>query len=295
MRANSMTGFGRGEARGKSYQLVTEIKSVNHRFKDFRFKMSSVFSSVELDLRELINAHFGRGSFEIMVNFKKVQESIQVSGGPTDLDEDKIEAFISMIQKIAEKKKIPLEIRPTDFLRNEFFASDEEHRKDELGELLKSSFLEAVVALKNSRMGEGEKLAQLIHRHMKIFEENFQVIIQNVDSYQEEIKERINKRFLELAPDLELDQSRLRQEIVYYLDKLDVEEEINRINVHLEKLSQVLKQGDEMGRKIDFLVQELNRETNTIGSKSGKAVISEAVVQMKVQLEKIREQALNLE
>ena len=114
-------------------------------------------------------------------------------------------------------------------------------------------------------------------------------------SYQDKVKERLTKRFETDASGLNIDEPRFLQEVIYYLEKLDIDEEINRIVIHLEKLEGIFNKDSEVGRQIDFLVQELNRETNTIGSKSGNSDISAHVVQMKVQLEKIREQALNLE
>ena len=115
------------------------------------------------------------------------------------------------------------------------------------------------------------------------------------DSYQEQIKDKLLKRFETENSNLKIDDSRFHQEVIYYLEKLDIDEEVNRIDIHLNKLDKIFNSTGEVGRQIDFLVQELNRETNTIGSKSASGEISENVIQMKVQLEKIREQALNIE
>ncbi len=127
------------------------------------------------------------------------------------------------------------------------------------------------------------------------YDEHYQYICSVADSFQASVEEKLKKRFSELSSELNIDEPRFMQEVIYYLEKLDVHEEINRIQAHLEKLDSILSKGGEVGRQIDFLIQELNRETNTIGSKSNLKDISDSVVQMKVQLEKIREQGLNLE
>ena len=158
------------------------------------------------------------------------------------------------------------------------------------------AFEQAIESLKKSREDEGNKLVQKLKEHQKLYTENYQQIPQYKEGYQAKLKEKILKKFESEAKDLAVDEPRFLQEVIYYLEKLDIDEEINRIKIHLEKLDSLLDGKKlELGRQIDFLIQELNRETNTIGSKSGSNEISELVVQMKVQLEKIREQALNLQ
>ena len=154
----------------------------------------------------------------------------------------------------------------------------------------------AISDLKISREEEGSKLIDTLKMHRDEFNIHFKKVSDLRNSYQEQVKDKLTKRFENDAKELNLDEPRFLQEVIYYLEKLDIDEEINRINIHLEKLEKILT-GEhlELGRQIDFLIQELNRETNTIGSKSGASEISENVVQMKVQLEKIREQALNLQ
>lgn len=290
MSAQSMTGFGKGEAESENYTLSVEIKSVNHRFKDIRFKMGSVFNILELTLKKQIEANFGRGSFDIYVNYKKNA----VKSKELELDYAKIEAVVSKLKKVATATGAELTISPTEFMRSDFYKEDEK-KETELAEMLKPAFDQAVASLLESRSEEGSKLVDQLHEHKEMFQESYNKISPLKESYQAKVKDKLKKKFDVEASDLNIDEPRFLQEVIYYLEKLDVDEEINRIKIHLEKLNKILSSEGEVGRQIDFLIQELNRETNTIGSKSGDSAISENVVQMKVQLEKIREQALNLQ
>lgn len=291
MSYQSMTGFGKGEVLGDKFRLSVEMKSVNHRFKDMRFKMGSVFSSEEINLKKTLDKSFIRGSFDIFVNYKKT-ESKELK---LVIDNDKVTAYVAKMKDLLKDQDVAMTISPTDFLRSDF-ALEDENKEDELKTMLAPAFEQAVVNLLLSREEEGRKLISALETHRDDYLKHFKVVEGLKDSYQEDIKAKLLKRFSDEANDLKIDESRFMQEVIYYLEKLDVQEEISRIKIHLEKLDNLLTSNEtEVGRQIDFLVQELNRETNTIGSKSGSSEISQSVVQMKVQLEKIREQALNLQ
>lgn len=290
MPIQSMTGFGKGEVEGDKYTVSVEIKTVNNRFKDFRFKMSSLFNSLELPLKKKIEKKFSRGSFEIFVNFKKSNKVKSIA----DLDSEKIESFLNQINTIAKKTGVVLNFSPTEFLRSDFYVDDED-KGEVLEELLLEAFELALSSLEVSRVDEGQKLLEKLKEHKEEYASNYIKVTKLKDTYQDKVKEKLAKRFDVDASGLTVDEPRFLQEVIHYLEKLDIDEEINRITIHLEKLDDIFNMESEVGRQIDFLVQELNRETNTIGSKSGNSEISESVVQMKVQLEKIREQALNLE
>lgn len=287
----SMTGFGRGEGTTGDYTVTVELKSVNHRFKDTRFKMSSLFNSVEIEMKKMLSENFSRGSFDIFVNYKRSESNSKFS----DIDEAKVDDFLKLMKSMAEKQKVALNIDATSFLRNEFYKDQDLSKDKSLIEATWKAFEAAVENLKASRSSEGEKLLVVLKKHRAAFEEHYQFICSKADSFQASVEEKLKKRFSELSSELAIDEPRFMQEVIYYLEKLDVHEETNRIQAHLEKLDLILKDGGEVGRQIDFLIQELNRETNTIGSKSNLKDISDSVVQMKVQLEKIREQGLNLE
>ena len=285
-----MTGYGRAEKEGTNFTLSVEIKSVNNRFKDIRFKMGSVFNSLEIELKKMLEKEFVRGSFDIYVNYKRAQK-LQ---SEIELDTEKIANYVRKISETLSDSSVELKVQPTEFLRNDFYVEDE-NKEEELIQMLKEIFPIAIHELKVSREHEGSKLAEKLKAHQEEYKNHYQKILPLRNGYQEKVKDKLLKRFEKEALDLKIEEPRLLQEVIYYLEKLDIDEEINRISIHLEKLSEILTGHKEMGRQIEFLLQELNRETNTVGSKSGDHMISESVVQMKVQLEKIREQALNLQ
>ena len=286
----SMTGFGKGEVEADKYSLSVELKSVNHRFKDMRFKMGQIFNSSEMILRKEIEKNFKRGSFDIFVSYKKKADTNKFD----DLDSKKIEDFILSMKGIAKSTNIDMDFRPCDFLRNEFVKDQDDEKETELKSLLDKAFTEAVVNLKKMRKEEGDQLKKIVEDHINQYEEQFKNIEKSAPEFEKMVKERVEDKFKEYSQAIE-DEPRYLQEVIYYLEKMDIHEEINRINAHLGQLRNLLDSKKEVGRQIDFLLQELNRETNTIGSKSNVVEISDSVVKMKSQLEKIREQALNIE
>jgi uncharacterized protein (TIGR00255 family) len=286
-----MTGFGKGEKGGENFTVTTEIKSVNNRFRDFKFRMSHVFNPLEIEIRSRLEAEFKRGSFDINITYKKNEKS----GTEFQVNEEKVSAYLKLMKSISEKSGVDLKFSPTEFLRSDFFKDEDDNRESEMAPLLFDSLAEAIKALKLSREQEGAKLASKLLEHLEVYVKNLSEVEQFKNRYPEKLKEKLVQKLEEKLKDLKLDEGRALQEVLYYLERLEVEEELNRAKIHVEKLREVLQSSGEIGRQIDFLLQELGRETNTLGSKSAQADISSNVVEMKVQLEKIREQALNLE
>ena len=291
MPLQSMTGFGRGEAADDKYTVSVEVKSVNHRFKDIRFKMSSIFNSIELDLKKALTSKFKRGSFDVYINFKRSENNTKFE----DIDPAKVKDFLNRMKVMVEGEGFDLEIQPTEFIRGEFMKDQDLSKDEDLINLTKDAFGKALEKLEASRVQEGEKMKKVIETHRADYEKFYRTICSQTDGFQKAVEDKLKKRFEEYQKDLNVDEPRFMQEVIYYLEKLDVHEEINRIESHLQKLDELTASQGEVGRQIDFLIQEFNRETNTIGSKSNLKEISDLVVQMKVQLEKIREQGLNLE
>lgn len=291
MTVYSMTGFGKGEANNENYTLTTEIKTVNNRFKDMKFRMSSIFNPLELELRSKLEAEFKRGSFDVSIAYKKTEKA----NAEFIVDTKKVQAYIDLIAPVLKEKNIPFNVSPVDFLRGDFYREEDASREEEMIILARKSFEAAIKALKTSRSGEGSKLVQKLLEHLSQYEKCLGEVEKFKSLYPEMIKDKLTTKLSEKMKDFKVDESRLMQEIVFYLEKLEIDEEINRAKIHLQKLRSTLESSGEIGRQIDFLLQELGRETNTMGSKSAHPEISSNVVEMKVQLEKIREQALNLE
>ncbi len=286
----SMTGFGKGVTESKSFEVTVEIKTVNHRFRDIRFKMSARLNQIELPLRKKIEQRFKRGSFEIYINYKKAPNSAV----EFKVDEQKVNAFLEMSKKIVDGHGMTMAINPADFLRSDFAVEHDDSMYDELGGLVHEAFDKCLEDLEVCRNEEGQKLKSIMLGHKEIYSEIYATIGEKAHLYRAGVEAKLKKSFEESELKNKIDDSRFLQEVVYYLEKLDVDEELNRIQAHLDKFDKIFAEGGEVGRQFEFILQEFNRETNTIGSKSGDTSISNAVVQMKVQLEKMREQALNL-
>ncbi len=286
-----MTGFSQAVAQSDNYVVSVEIKSVNNRFKDIRFKMPSSLNSLEMELKKELNDCFSRGTFDIYVNLKRAENKSRFD----DLDSFKISQFLAKMSPILKSNGLEARVNMTDFLRSEFMHEQDEENVIELNQLTLKAFKEALQGLKESRLSEGEKLVRVLNKHLETYKTHFVVIEKNADHFKNNVEEKLRKRVEDYKALVEVDNTRLLQEVVFYLEKIDIHEEINRIHAHLEKFQNLIKSDNEVGRQIDFLIQELNRETNTMGSKSTMKEISDAVVQMKVQLEKMREQGLNIE
>lgn len=288
MSLQSMTGFGRGIAEGKNYIVTAEVKSVNNRFKETRFKMSSLFNSKEMIWRNKLDQFFKRGTFDISLSYQQ-HPSAKID---FSLDSKKVEVFLEEIKKITKEN---LQINPVDFLRNEFQRDDNLSKQEELLPLAEQAVYKAYEDLLKSRQNEGKKLLESIYVILDLYSSYLKKCDGIRSQYPEMLKAKLNQKLNEKLKDIKIDEGRQLQEVIYYLEKLEVDEEITRANIHLGKLKEILSSNGEVGRQIDFLLQELGRETNTLGSKSGSPEISQNVVEMKVHLEKIREQALNLE
>lgn len=289
----SMTGFGKAELENDSYVVSCEIKSVNHRFKDVRMKMSGLFNDIELGLRRELENTFKRGSFDVYINYK---HNKQAAGREVNFDVQKIHSFIKSMKGIAESSGVELLFHSSDFLKSEFLKDQDDDQIEELKRMVKQSFHKSLEALKESRIQEGKNLFASIKEHIDDYSEIFEKIGPLTDRYKAGVEEKLRKKVSEFESEIRIDDQRLLQEVVFYLEKLDVHEEMNRIKSHLKKLDELFNTPEEeVGRKLDFLLQELGRETNTIGSKSADVDISDSVVKMKVFLEKVREQALNIQ
>lgn len=291
MTAQSMTGFGQSVSQSDNFVVSVEMKSVNNRFKDIRFKMPSTLNAQEIELKKIMTDTFSRGSFDVYVNVKRSEGKNRFD----DLDSKKISQFIQKVSALIKAEGVTPTLSMTDLLRSEFLLDQDEGNQEELISLLHQSFNGAILDLKKSRESEGEKLIKVLEKHLENFRTQFSFVEKNAEHFKTVVEEKLKKRIDEYKALVSVEQSRILQEVVFYLEKIDIHEEINRIHSHLEKFENLIKSNSDVGRQIDFLIQELGRETNTMGSKSSMKEISDAVVQMKLQLEKMREQGLNIE
>jgi len=290
----SMTGFGRHESENNHYKIVVEIKSVNHRYNDIIIKMPKKLNALEEKMKTKIKGYVNRGRVEVFVNFEETEaENFLIKPNFTVLDQ-----YVSALGAIKEKYEVvddmgvSLLARYPDALKVEFQEADQ----DEIWALMNEALEGALVSLMNMREVEGVKLKEDTITRVNIIRDIVKEIEKLAPAIVATHKEKMLERIKELLDDsIELDEQRLAMEIAVFSDKTNITEEIVRLESHFEQLVNILDESKPVGRKLDFLIQEINREVNTIGSKSPDIDISNYVVDMKSEVEKIREQIQNIE
>lgn len=290
---NSMTGYGRAKLEKEEREYIIEIKSVNHKYSDITIKLPRNISYLEEKIRKTILSKVSRGKIDVFVSYA----NYGVEGKNVVLNKKLAELYIKELQELAEETNIEKEIKVTDIskLPDVLNVSVEE----ESSELIWNEVLECLEnALTNfleMRKQEGAKIKIDLETRIKKIEEFVDKIKQYstllVEEYVVKLKERIKEI---LSTDI-VDEARLAQEVVIYSDRYSIEEEITRLKSHIFQFNDLLTKDEPVGKKIDFLIQEMNRETNTIGSKSNKLEITNLVIEIKTELEDIREQIQNIE
>lgn len=290
----SMTGFGRGEGRDQERQFVVEIKSVNHRYNDMIVRMPKRLNYLEEKIRSLIKQGIQRGRVEVYITLESIGESdTQIS-----LNLSLAQQYMESLEKMKEHFHIKDDV--SLFLLSKFpdiFKIEEkEEDEDQIWHCLKEAVQRALDMLIKMRIIEGEKLAEDIKNKCQYIAEIVGDIEQRAPEVVLEYKEKLRNRIHELLDDtIKIDEDRLAMEVAIFADKSSIDEEIVRLKSHIEQLREALEEKDPTGRKLDFLIQEMNREINTIGSKANDLEITKKVVDIKGELEKIREQVQNIE
>ena len=235
----SMTGFGSNESTNEIYKINIEIKSVNNRFKDIRFRMPNFLSFLELDLRKSIDSFFQRGSFDVNVSLKKLDNLKDDL-----LDHEKINKFLNDFSSNI-KISSNIQIQPTGFLRQEFFKDNDltESDKLDLKKDIVESFDTACKALKkSSREGEGAKIKVKLSEYLVNFLNEKEKIKTFSDEFKTSVEKRLEEALIKIKEKTEVDEGRFHQEVVYYLEKLDINEELDRLDIHLKKLSSLFEE-----------------------------------------------------
>jgi uncharacterized protein (TIGR00255 family) len=288
-----MTGFGRGRYTAGDVELTSEIKTVNHRFLDISLRLPRMYSSFEPRVRRLIADRIHRG---------KVDVSITRVGGKSGLmdvtlDTDLASSYYRCLSDLRESLELEGTITVADMLtlKEIVVPTEKEEAIEEEWPLMEASLNNALDALDQMRIAEGAALWRNIEEMLSAIRHSAEGIAPLVGEVTAAAKERIEKRVRDLTGGMDLDEDRLLQEVALIADRSDVTEELIRLESHIAQFLSFGEQGSPMGRKLDFLLQELNREANTVGSKSASTNISGRVVSIKAELEKIREQTQNIE
>ena len=288
----SMTGYGKGIAERDGLKVTVELKSVNHRFLDLNIKLPKVFTFAEDILRKTIQGAISRGHIDVYVNYEDARESKKTLAIDYDLAKQYVNAAKQLQDMgIAQNNFLAAEVlRMPDVVMQIAKEEDEEM----LADLLKSACVSAIESINEMKLREGAALVKAL----RIKVENIQNTVPKIQElapktlqeYRAKLEERV-KEYLKEAP---IDEVKLINEIAFYSDKFCTDEEVTRLYTHIDHFKAVLDEGGAVGKKLDFIVQEMNRESNTIGSKCNNAQITECVVFMKSEIEKIREQIQNL-
>jgi len=288
-----MTGFGRGQVNEAGYQVNCEIKGVNHRYFDPFIRISRRYSSLEEPIKEELRKYISRGRLEININIEKTGETKR----NIKVDKDLAIAYYNYLKELAENLNISQDIRIIDVFRLPEVLSleDEEEDLDTVWAVLKQTIAQAMESLVEMRIKEGENLAQDIKGRNQFILGKVEILEARSPEVTREHGERMRSRIAEFIGQDGIDEQRLLQEIAIFADKSNVTEEIVRLKSHTKHLEELMQLQDSIGRKADFLVQEMFREINTIASKANDLEMNRIVVDVKAELEKIREQLQNIE
>lgn len=291
---NSMTGYGRSEKENTIQKIVVEMKGVNHRYCDISIKMPKKMNMFEEKMKKLIKKKINRGRVEVFV-FLDEQKGDDFNVKPNFAVLDQYASALADIKdkySLARDFDLNLLTRFQDVFTVEYKEVDEE----EVWNLLESTMNESLESLLDMRKIEGQKLYEDIISRIETVRGIIVLLEKRAPEIVELHKTKMRERIDELLHDsIELDEVRLAQEVAYFSDKTNITEELVRLDSHLDQLKHIFEEKSSIGRKLDFLLQEVNREINTIGSKSPDIDISNFVIEMKSEFEKVREQIQNIE
>ena len=291
----SMTGYGRSEFVDENYDLSFEMKAVNHKFLDIQVKLPYFLNFCEEDIKKVIRKKLSRGRVDIFIRGK---QKFSENNSALDVNYELASAYFEAYKSISTKLGIDASVGIGHIVRNDNVVEVKTSEIDE--EYLKNNVLEsvekAVDELVSMRIVEGENLNKDLLDNLSAFENNLENIIERKEDVLNNQIDRLKLKLNEFCGELsESEVNRLNLEVIFYTDKLDISEEITRLNSHIQNFKKFLNLESQVGKKIEFLLQEMNREINTIASKSNNYAISTYVIEMKVIIEKLREQIQNVE
>lgn len=289
-----MTGYGKQNLsiEGREYQI--EIKSVNHRYLDINVKIPKAISYLEETIKKEISNKIKRGKIDVFVSFENNSEE----GRKIEINKQLAKLYIEQLKELAQEEKIESNIEVMDIAKIPDVLTikvDEENSKikDEIKQVTQGA-VTRILEMKNI---EGEKISQDLLQRIRNIQSKIVEISAKSTGLIEEYVVKLEKRVKELLKNDEVDKSRLAQEVVIYADKCSIEEEITRLKSHIFQFENLISNNQDgaIGKKLDFIIQEMNRETNTIGSKANNLEITNGVIDIKTEIEDIREQVQNIE
>lgn len=290
---SSMTGYGRAELVKEDVKASAEISSVNNRFCEIQFRLPKFLNPLESKLKETILSTITRGKISYTLNW---EESLPITSY-VKLNEEASDVYYTIMTQLKEKYNLSSEIRADHFLNlpDLIKVEKEEYDIDKAWEVVHEITLRALEEFNSMRKAEGTRLAKDLKQRVNNLDGTISEIEKltplNVESYRKKLKTRIS----ELLADQVVDEQRIEQEVALMAEKCDVTEECVRFKSHNQQFLSALKEGGPVGKRLTFLLQEMNREANTIGAKASDAKISQKVIFLKEEIEKLREQVQNIE
>lgn len=288
----SMTGYGRCILAREGREITVELKSVNHRFLDLAFRMPRSFAFLEGDMRAQLGERLSRGHVDIFVTYRNTREDARC----VRLDEALLGAYVNALREGGKRFDLKDDLQLSDVPRLADVLSVEEAEEDQqaLAELMRDALKSAIDGLAAMRRREGEALRADVDARLDKLQQMAEAIDARSPVWLSEYRERLRARIEEVCQ-AQLDEVRLAQEVALVADRAAVDEETVRLRSHIAQMRELMDMDAPVGRKLDFLVQEMNREVNTTGSKSSDLTLTGIVVEAKAELEKIREQIQNIE
>ncbi len=288
---SSMTGYGAGESTFKDDVFSVETRSVNHRYLETTVRGPRWSLSLESEIREAIKSRFARGRFDVFIHFNEANNHSQI------IDLDAAKGFIASLRELRDELGIQGEVDLALLagFRDALKGSDISFTADEVRDPLMSALDDALGSLGQMRRREGEALERDILSHLEDVARLTGEISERLPEAQKALTERIRERIIKFAEGMDVDEGRLEQELIYAAERVDINEELSRLESHIVQFWEFVKSNEPLGRKLDFLIQEMNRESNTIASKSVDLTLTQKAVDLKSALEKIREQVQKVE
>ncbi len=289
----SMTGFGRCEAGDDKIKITVEIKSVNHRYLDLNLKLPRQLNPYEVEMRGYIKDRIIRGKLDVYVTLEENRDFATT----IKYNEKIADMYMSNLRQIAKEYEIPLDVGATSLARfPEVLELVQDQEDDEMLHLyLMEALSGAMDAFIANRTSEGQRLKDDLLSKMDLMQEYVSFLEKRSPEIIAEYRDKLKEKVAELLGNTTVDETRLATEVVIYADKICIDEEMVRLKSHVKEVRHMLECDDEVGRKLDFLAQEMNREANTILSKSTDVEIADIGISLKTLIEKVREQIQNLE
>jgi len=286
---NSMTAFARESESSELGVFTVELRTVNHRYLDCSFKMPDTVRPLETGLRERAAASLNRGKLDCFV---RVQTGAETATDLT-INSEQLDRLLAATASISERIDGAQALNPLQVLQFPGVCAAPQGTEEALQERVAALFEQALKTLVDNRRREGEKLAAMIQDRIARVGEEVTANRQRIPELLQQQRDKIIAKINDL--NVEVDESRLEQELVFMAQKADVDEELDRLDAHVQEVQRVLKKGGPCGRRLDFLMQELNREANTLSSKSTASSTTQSAVELKVLIEQMREQIQNIE